>query len=486
MVYNKSMRDLSENNIWLTLFYARLFGQNLTKEQLWQRLLLAKDGQILPKSQFDVELKTFIDQGLLLEDKEKRLFWLSAFEKNKRDEKEKIFLKKWILAKKSVKLIKKLPFIKGIAITGSVAGENCEENDDLDFLVITAKNRVYWGRFFCYFLAMIKQKKRNRKQQNNAWCFNLFLAEDKLEIPLSKRNLYGASQLKLLKELWEKDNCLRRLKQENLWLNDWFNQQAEIKNVDSSGFFSKKESWLNNFSKKVGDFGEKIMRKMQQYYMSMKITNELIEERQIFFHPLKRRIENQKELQKLWKKELSKWQVTTKSEKMLFLIKEKKSEIGKEKALLTGSFDLLHQEHLFFIKEAMKKSQQLFIGIESDERVKKNKGKERPIYNQDERRIRLQNLFPDVVVFILPENFGEKKIRATLLKKLMIKKMFIASNDQKREIKKQELNQLKIEVETIKARQTLSMSMILEETSLSKAMVFKFDRQKIQLSQERK
>ena len=475
------MTDLSENVIWLTLFYARLFGQNLTKEQLWQRLLKNKNKKILSKNDFEKEIKTFVDQGLLKTDQEKRLFWEPKKSDDDQNEGKKNFFKKLVLAQESAEIIKKIPFVKGIAVTGSIAGENCQKNDDLDFLIITEKNRIYLGRFFCYLLAMIKQKKRRNNHEINSWCFNLFLDESQLIIPLNKRNLYGASQLKLMKPLWEKDDCLKRLKQENFWLNDWLNeQQAELKIMEKETLKEKNLGQKKNILENFGDKAEELMRKIQQRYMSTKITNELIGEKQIFFHPLKRKISSLEELKKEWMNELKKTKISSDdSEPSKFFQEKIESKLKEKRTLLTGSFDLLHQEHVFFIKEAMKKNDQLLIGIESDQRVRKNKGKKRPIYNENERRIRLQNLFPQVTVFILPDNFGEKPVRRRLLQQLKIKKMLVASKDEKKALKKKELEEIGIEMELIETRKNISMSRILQENKLVKKMVFPYDQEKI-------
>lgn len=469
------MTDLSDNAIWLTLFYARLFGQNLTKKQLWQRLLKGKDNKILSKNDFEEEIKTFIDQGLLKIDREGHLFWEPKRLSDDNGEGKKVFLKKWALAQKSTKIIKKIPFVKGIAVTGSIAGENCQKNDDLDFLIITKRNRVYLGRFFCYLLAMIKQKKRRNNHEINSWCFNIFLDESQLVIPLNKRTLYGASQLKLMKPLWEKDDCLKKLKQENSWLNNYFNKpQTRLKTMEKETIKEK------NILEKIGDKAEESMRKIQQSYMLTKITNELISEKQIFFHPLKRKISSLVELKKEWKNELKRTKILNKdNESNKFFQEEIKARLKEKKALLTGSFDLLHQEHAFFINEAIKKTKRLLIGIESDWRVRKNKGEGRPIYNENERRIRLQNLFPQTTVFVLPDNFGEKPARQELLRKLMVEKMLVSSKDEKRDLKKKELEEIGIEMELIRTRKNISMSRILQENKLAKKMVFPYDQEKI-------
>lgn len=75
------------------------------------------------------------------------------------------------------------------------------------------------------------------------------------------------------------------------------------------------------------------------------------------------------------------------------------------KVLVTGVFDVLHQEHINFLKNAKKLGAYLVVGIESDFRVKKIKGEGRPINKQDERKQALQKLKIADEVMVLPEKF---------------------------------------------------------------------------------
>ncbi len=50
-----------------------------------------------------------------------------------------------------------------------------------------------------------------------------------------------------------------------------------------------------------------------------------------------------------------------------------------------GCFDLIHQGHIFYLKEARKMCDFLILGLNSDNSIKKIKGKDRPILNQIER-----------------------------------------------------------------------------------------------------
>ena len=56
-----------------------------------------------------------------------------------------------------------------------------------------------------------------------------------------------------------------------------------------------------------------------------------------------------------------------------------------------GCFDLIHQGHIFYLKEARKMCDILILGLNSDHSIKKIKGKDRPILNQMERTEILKN-----------------------------------------------------------------------------------------------
>ena len=69
----------------------------------------------------------------------------------------------------------------------------------------------------------------------------------------------------------------------------------------------------------------------------------------------------------------------------------------------TGIFDLLHIEHLNFLRAAKKLGGKLIVGIESDIRTKQLKGPQRPIMNQAERKEMLEALDCVDKVIVLPD-----------------------------------------------------------------------------------
>lgn len=64
---------------------------------------------------------------------------------------------------------------------------------------------------------------------------------------------------------------------------------------------------------------------------------------------------------------------------------------GKKIVLATGFFDLLHQEHVNFLRKAKAAGDILIVAVESDERARALKGEGRPI---DSQPLRCQKVAP--------------------------------------------------------------------------------------------
>lgn len=71
-----------------------------------------------------------------------------------------------------------------------------------------------------------------------------------------------------------------------------------------------------------------------------------------------------------------------------FLEKNKNKKI----VFTNGCFDILHRGHVQYLAEAKKLGDILFIGINSDASVKRLKGPERPINNEDDRKFVISQL----------------------------------------------------------------------------------------------
>ncbi|MEE2694802.1 MAG: D-glycero-beta-D-manno-heptose-7-phosphate kinase [Pseudomonadota bacterium] len=101
---------------------------------------------------------------------------------------------------------------------------------------------------------------------------------------------------------------------------------------------------------------------------------------------------------------------------------EIKKDFNKKIGFTNGCFDLIHQGHIFYLKEARKRCDFLILALNSDSSIRRLKGKDRPIINQKDRSEVLQNFnFVDRIVI-----FNEKT-PIDLIKK--IKPNFIFKGD---------------------------------------------------------
>lgn len=90
----------------------------------------------------------------------------------------------------------------------------------------------------------------------------------------------------------------------------------------------------------------------------------------------------------------------------------------KSIVLVTGVFDILHQEHIIFLKKARAVGDVLVVGIESDQRVSQIKGDDRPIHHQQVRLDQIRKLRIADLVFILPENFSTPNTHEQLISQI--------------------------------------------------------------------
>lgn len=89
---------------------------------------------------------------------------------------------------------------------------------------------------------------------------------------------------------------------------------------------------------------------------------------------------------------------------------------NKEKKIVftNGCFDILHKGHVAYLNEAKKLGDLLIVGLNSDASVKRLKGEERPINNEDDRKFVLENLKAVDHVEIFSEDTPYNLIKSVL------------------------------------------------------------------------
>ncbi|MCK4653023.1 MAG: D-glycero-beta-D-manno-heptose 1-phosphate adenylyltransferase [Candidatus Cloacimonetes bacterium] len=99
-----------------------------------------------------------------------------------------------------------------------------------------------------------------------------------------------------------------------------------------------------------------------------------------------------------------------KSWEEVFKIVQDLKTSGEKIVFTNGCFDIIHAGHIKYLYEASKLGDILIIGLNSDESVKKLKGKNRPINSELDRATVLKSLFMVNYVVIFQEDTPYKLI----------------------------------------------------------------------------
>ena len=104
--------------------------------------------------------------------------------------------------------------------------------------------------------------------------------------------------------------------------------------------------------------------------------------------------------------------------------------------LVTGCFDLLHKAHKEFLKAAKSQGDLLIVGLEQDSRIKKLKGKDRPINSFAKRARNLAQIKEIDYVFPLPKSFNTNEDHWRLLQLIKPRVLAVSQNSPHLEEKK--------------------------------------------------
>lgn len=152
-------------------------------------------------------------------------------------------------ARTVAKLLSWIPYINGIAISGSLSKKCADENSDLDFFIITKGNRLWIVRILYSVLFKIA----GIAGVKNWFCLNYFIAEPDLEI--KEHNLFTAVEVSTLIPL-KGEAVFRSFFQANEWVSayqpNYKPDFSYMKNTPKAAI-KKFAEWVMNF-----DYGDKL------------------------------------------------------------------------------------------------------------------------------------------------------------------------------------------------------------------------------------
>lgn len=168
-----------EEAILKLIAFFDLFDFPLTlKEANFYLHILSRDGNIFLLSDTLLKLDNLIKEGRL--DLADGFYFLPGREAITavRRKRYNYSLRKLKIAKRFVRLFSVFPFVRRVALANSIGFYNLRDESDIDFFVVTARNKIFLSRLFCTGLAKILNKRPNAKTKRDKICLSFYISED--------------------------------------------------------------------------------------------------------------------------------------------------------------------------------------------------------------------------------------------------------------------------------------------------------------------
>ncbi len=254
-------------------------------EKMEKKKLVRKHFSLKPSS-LDTQRYTLGEYNKKIKDQRSKIKDWSKREEYSRKKIKKIQL--------FLKILSLFPQIQLVGLSGTVAMMNADEKDDIDLFIITAKNRLFTGRFIAILLAIILGLKRQREdprftfhvlRHKDKVCLNLFFDESDLHVPKHKQTKYVAHEVLQMKPLIVKNDIYQRFLAANEWVSRLFPNAVLL--ISKSQFPISKQ--ISNIRIPIPNFLtkaiEKILKSLQLYFINKHRTTEIITDTQLWFHP---------------------------------------------------------------------------------------------------------------------------------------------------------------------------------------------------------
>ena len=204
----------TRKNILKTLAYFDLFHYPVTRYEL---LIFSSEKTSL--SLIDEELSSLLFEKIIFQlDEFYSLQNKPAFAERRRRGNLRA-VEQLSIAKRVAKILNWFPFVRSIAVSGSLSKHFSEENSDIDFFIITSANRLWIARTSMHLL----KKLSFIVGKQNWFCMNYYVDECAMNIP--EKNIFTAMEIVTLIPMQGMD-CFQKFRKANTWTSEYFPLQT--------------------------------------------------------------------------------------------------------------------------------------------------------------------------------------------------------------------------------------------------------------------
>lgn len=228
-------KDAQKKCILRQLLYYDIFDHLLSEKELVRDCALTEQVSICLEEML-AQKQVFEMDGFFAVRNDK-----SLVEKRKKGEENT--RKSMPRARKMARLISQFPFVRAVALSGSISKGYMDSFKDVDYFIITKPNRLWLSRTMLVFY-----KKVFLLNSFRFFCLNYFIDENNLEI--TDQNIFTATELNTLIPIYGFE-LTRDFQQSNNWVKDYYGsfRKNEMQEEKPYSCFIKRTSefLLSNF-----------------------------------------------------------------------------------------------------------------------------------------------------------------------------------------------------------------------------------------------
>lgn len=262
-----------------TIAYGAIFSYPLTSHEVWTYLI---SDHVYTEDAVTSSLARLVHDGLLLEVDDwylppGRQSWIAQ-----RRRRETVSGEKWRRGCRVANILTYIPSVRGIYLTGAVAMQNAEADDDIDLMIVTASDTLWTTRLVVTSLLHILGVRRRPDEHtvNDRLCTNMYLDESALCVPRKKRSLYTAHEVVQAAFVAGDAAVHQTFLNKNRWAADYLPNSLDVPNDRQLStkrwrqLFSMPFVWVN-----------KVAYRLQRWYMRKRMTRETVGLHMAYFHP---------------------------------------------------------------------------------------------------------------------------------------------------------------------------------------------------------
>jgi hypothetical protein len=183
------------------------------------------------------------------------------------------------IARKAAKKIRSVPFVRAVFVCNKVASEQATTDSDVDFLIITEKNRIWLARFFVTLVLALFRLRRTDSRIQDKICLSFYLAADNLNLApwrVAEDDIHFAYWLNQMYPVYDPENYYSRFLEANAWTGKYLPNidrryrtafSNQVKNTRAGSLWKK--AWEKMWQGAYGKVMDNQARQMQLAKMKM-------------------------------------------------------------------------------------------------------------------------------------------------------------------------------------------------------------------------